>query len=342
MSTANSYPNYSEQLNKTTVLRSSYLDNICGIFILFIVFFYHLPVFCGINNSSFFICIRNVLDCFMAWFFFKSGMFAIKRPFKEEFIKCWRRLLKPFLIINAFCIILHIIFYGGGEDNIIPILKVSIYRESDYLCTPLWFCLSLSIVKLLYQAIANLSEKKKWIFLCLSVSISYLLYLYAYKSNGIQEVFSISLPFWFGNLFLGLFFYILGDLLRTKQFYPVIFIIALFVYSIHFLFPFYLDFHINNSDFYFLSVFFYISGVVVFNNIFKRWLDIRIPLLTHIGENSMIYYVTHYTFIYLLLVGHSDRITGWSLYIVSFILTIIFLICIDFLFRKKLRWLIGQ
>ena len=327
-------------MNSYNKQRSSYLDNLCGLLIIYVVFFYHLPDFCKIENTSVFICFRNILDYFMAWFFYKSGMFAIKRPFIEELKIVLQRLIKPFFIINAICIVLNILIDRG--EGLAEHILVSIYRESNTLCIPLWFCLSLSIVRLLYQAIAILTDNYKWLILCLSVCVSYLLFLFTYRLIGLKETLLISIPFWFGNIFLGLFFYLLGYLLRTKHFNHVLFIVALLIYSIHFFTPFYLDFYINNSGNYFLSVLFYISGIIVFNNIFKRWLDVRIPILTYIGENSMIYYVTHYTFLYLLLIGHSYRISGWPLYIVSFIITIFFLVCMDFLFRKKLGWVIGK
>ena len=77
--------------------------------------------------------------------------------------------------------------------------------------------------------------------------------------------------------------------------------------------------------------------------------------MTHIGENSMVYYITHGTFFELLFVipiyktsgGLKNAIglgnvTGWPLYIGTVLLTLLFLTLMDYLFRKtKLRALIG-
>lgn len=327
-------------MSKESTRRSLYLDNLSGVLICFTVLFYHLPGYCGLDDTSFFKCFRSIFGFFMAWFFFKSGMFAAKRSVKEELIRCWHRLIKPFIIINAFCFVINLLL--NERDSILEILKVSVYRECSPLCFPLWFCLSLAIIRVGYQVIAKIPNIWKGLIMCLSVSLAFVMYLYSYKFGDLKATNSIGIPFWFGNVFLGLFFYILGDLLRDFQFNKWLFIVALLVYIISLFLPSYLDFYINQSDHYFLSVFYYISGIIVFNNLFKRWLNKRAPLLTHIGQFSMIYYITHGTFLYLLFVGHLYRINGWIEYIVSFFLTILFLICMDCLIRKKMRWLIGQ
>ena len=338
--------------------RFNYLDNGSCILIVFIVMLYHLPIHCRLGGSTIFIGIRNIVDFFMAWFFFKSGMLHKERTPKEELQKCWQRLLFPYLVINTCCLLLHILFLGA-DSSILEIIKVAGYNEVEDLCYPLWFLLSLAIVRLVYQFITNKSSINEWVISCFALSFAFLMYLYSYKLGNdsvIKSILPVTIPYWFGNVFLGLFFYALGDLLREKQFNRYVFVGALLLYVVHLFFPVFLNVWYNLSDLYLLSVLYYVAGIMVFNNVLSRWLDKRIPLMTHIGENSMVYYIIHGTFFELLFVVPIfntsgglistiglGSVTGWPLYIGTFLLSILFLSLMDFLFRKtKLRTMIGR
>ena len=327
-------------IKQNNTSRFIYLDNGSGILICFMVLFYHLPGFCELDSTSIYYIVRNIFDFFMAWFFFKSGMCYKNRSIKEELSKCWSRLLFPFIVINLFCFIIYTVI--SDKVSLLEHLKVSIYKGSETMCSPLWFCLSLFITRVIYQLLKNrLRVNRGWI-LSLSIIIAFLLYLFKYNNYVFLPCALSRIPPWVGGTLLGLFFYGLGDLMRDKQYNSSLFFIATPVYLLHLVFPYYLDFYTNFSDNYFLSVFFYIAGILMFNNILKRWLNKSIIPLTHIGINSMIYYVTHWTFFYILFVIHHFDTTGWPLYIAAFILTILYLIGMDFLFRKtKLRVLIG-
>ena len=320
--------------------RSNYLDNGSGILICYMVLFCHLPGFCELDNSSLYYIIRNIFGFFMAWFFFKSGMLYKKRTIKEELSRCWRRLLIPFIVFNIFCFILSTII--SDKVSLLEHIKVSIYKGSETMCSPLWFCLSLSLTRIIYQIFSNkLRVNRGWI-LSLSIIIAYLLFLFKYNHYECIPSALSRIPPWVGGTFLGLFFYGLGDLMRDKQFNTYLFITSTIVFLLHLVFPHYLDFYTNYSENYPLSIIYNIAGISMFNNILKRWLNKTIIPLTHIGIYSMIYYVTHWTFFYLLFVIHHFKTSGWPLYIVAFILTILYLIGMDFLFRKtKLRVLIG-
>ena len=330
--------------NSKAIIRNKYLDNGSGILITFVVLFYHLPVYCGLNDSPFFVSLRNVLDFFMAWFFFKSGMLHKKRPIKEELQKCWRRLLLPYLVLNICCSVTHIIFFRG-DASVAEIIKVAIYNECEDLCYPLWFCLSLAIVRIVYQTVTNKSKVNKWILACQALLLAFIMYFYSYKvgdDSALKNILPITIPYWFGNVFLGLFFYNMGDLLKDKQFNRYVFVVALFIYVAHLFFSVFLNIWYNLSDSYLLSVLYYVAGIIVFNNVLSQWLNKRIPILTHVGENSMVFYLIHGTFLELLFtIDPLKTTTGWALYISTFFITIIFLTCMDILFRNtKLNLLI--
>lgn len=211
--------------------------------------------------------------------------------------------------------------------------------ESFVYCAALWFLLSLAIVKLTYPLVTNIIGINKWIFCLFSLIVAFLLNLFTSHIS----IF-MSIPSWLGNVFLGLFFYGLGDLLKEQQFNRYLFFIAIIIYSFHLFFPCYLDFRFNTSRIFPLSVLYYLSGIIVFNTIFKQWGNKQIMLLTHIGKNSMVFYITHYIFFKCLFhtLHHCD-LKGWPLYLCSFVIALVFLIFMDYLFRIKVfKWLIGE
>jgi hypothetical protein len=321
-----------------TVLRTTYLDNLSGVLIVYCVFFYHLPAFVETVDKSFFIILSRVLGFFIAWFFFKSGMLYKKRSVKEEFQKCWRRLLTPYLIINAICLFARILvdLFITHEATVLEVLKVDLYRESDVLCNPLWFCLSLAMVRILYQSLSKVKTNN--VFILLSLVFAFLLNFYSYHLGDRRIV---NIPPWVGNVFLGYFFYGLGDVLRDFQFGIKCFLVSALLFIVFLFFPNYLDFYKNASNQYLLSVVYDFSGIIVFNNLFKRWLNTQIPLLTHVGANSMIYYVTHYTF-FLLVLNNNYEAPSWVKLIVALIQTALFLFVMDIIFTKtRMKWLIG-
>lgn len=78
--------------------RVYYLDTICGILILHMIFIIHLPHFVGTECPSWIIFKgpKMVLDFFMSWFFFKSGMFFKE---KKRFMKLLRQVIE-----DCFCL----------------------------------------------------------------------------------------------------------------------------------------------------------------------------------------------------------------------------------------------
>lgn len=326
----------SQTMETNSESRSIWIDNLSGVLITYCVLVYHLPSFVGTGGTAIRLFFRGLLGFFIAWFFFKSGMFYKKRTVKEELLKCWRRLLIPFLVINAICFLIRVFLFNDG--SFIEILKTDLYRESDVMCNPLWFCLSLSIVRILYQLFKN--DRIRPIVVLFSFISAFLLNHYSYS---LASEHLLSIPPWIGNIFLGFFFYGLGDYLRNIQFNKTCFIISGLLYLLFQFFPNSLDFYKNaTGNNYLLSVLFDLSGIILFNNLFKLWMNRQMPLLTHIGANSMVYYITHYTFFYLLFMDHVYEAPEWVVFVVAVILTILFLLLMDKLLMKtRMRWLIG-
>ena len=329
--------------------RYEYLDNLSGVLIIFMILFYHLPLFCGLGETCPFVILRSFFDFFMAWFFFKSGMFFKEnRSIREEVMKCWHRLIVPYLFINALCIIVPSIIHWGGPATVGAQLKILVTKESGALCAALWFLLSLSIVRIIYATLLGKLGIHPWLlitgFLLLAVGMN--IYSYHVADDSlIKSLTGYTVHSWIGNVFLGALFFGLGVTLKQKQFERKELVwICLILYLVHLLFPSYLDFRYNQSPHYLLSIAYYFTGIILFNNLFFKTMNRRIPILTHIGQNSMVYYITHFTFFKLLFevyarCGISNVLSQFA---ISFPITILFMILMDYLFRmKSLKWIVG-
>ena len=139
--------------------------------------------------------------------------------------------------------------------------------------------------------------------------------------------------------------YCLGYLLKDIQYTKYVVITSAIVYLIHLFFPIHIDFRIIDSDNLALAILFSLSGIILYDFIFKRHLNKRIPVLTYIGRNSMTYYVTHYVIMSALfnLVYKNFTMDKTTLYVVSALVIIILLFVADRIFSIRwLKWMIGK
>lgn len=145
----------------------------------------------------------------------------------------------------------------------------------------------------------------------------------------------------------GLAIYSIGFYLKEKQFKNNIFIVASIIFMVRFLFPAVIHFRGNDVEGtnYILAVVYEISGCVTINNIFKRLVNRKIPQITYIGNNSMVYYLIHYPVLSITIGLFWTPFANYDLWMQFFILSLIvtmFLILADYLFRiKRLRFIIG-
>lgn len=179
-----------------------------------------------------------------------------------------------------------------------------------------------------------------------SVVLGYLVYYFSVQNDfvyllriGTHSV-TLQIPFYIGNMFQGLFFYALGYYLKEKQFQKYLFGAAILIYVVKFVYPAPMDFRANdtNGANYFLAVLYLACGCVIINNIFHRYLDTKVPLLTYIGSNSMIYYLVHYPVMFMITtflpqeyVIENDLLR----YLVYSILLVASLCLADFIFHQK-------
>lgn len=87
------------------------------------------------------------------------------------------------------------------------------------------------------------------------------------------------------------------------------------------------------------------SGCIMINNVFKKIINIRIPIISYIGSNSMVCYIVHYPIMYIMIsiFGEAfDAIELWLKFLILSLVVTFFFIGTEFLFRiKKLRFIIG-
>ena len=82
----------------TMTKRAVHLDAVGGLLIVWMILVH-------IQSLTQSVLIRNrympLLFCFMAWFFFKAGMFFREKPLREELKGIWKRLLLPYIFFSV-------------------------------------------------------------------------------------------------------------------------------------------------------------------------------------------------------------------------------------------------
>jgi len=174
--------------------------------------------------------------------------------------------------------------------------------------SPCWFLLSLFVVRVVFQMCVKL-KISPILLAVVSLVVAYLVYYcsvlhdYSYSLQwGDGHCWNLHLPYYLGNMSLGLMCYSLGYVLRDKQFSRWIVYVTFLLFVAKYFVWAELDFRADNpwGTNYWLATLYGVSGCVVFNNLFRRIAAKRIPVLTNIGENSMIYYLVHWPVMYFI------------------------------------------
>lgn len=317
--------------------RQSYLDTLAGIFICYMIFM-HCLQFTNMNDSSFGNILGDIFSCFMAWFFFKSGMFHNWNiSFKNEIVHMFNKLWRPYLlfwviglIINAICL------YWDNDYNIIhytlsPIKQTIWAGGSNAGALPMWFLVTLFIVKVFSHIIFKTFNGYGWI---LCGVIGFLLCSYG-KIH----------PYYITNFFPAMFFYGLGNFMKEIQFKKtLIIIIASLIYIISFLYPSGVDFQSNTlckGDFP-LWYIYATSGIIIFNYVSKK-LALTIYPFTYIGESSMYWYLAHWPILVIInrLYLNYSQISELRLAFLDFftVMALLFVIKPIFKYTSLKKWI---
>ena len=102
----------------------------------------------------------------MPFFFFVSGMLYKKIKVKSAISKGWIQLLKPYLIMSALVSVIMLIeqsYTDGLNIKYMAKVAIGIFSANDFpfavrnWSSPLWFCYSLFIIKVVYSFLFNRS-----------------------------------------------------------------------------------------------------------------------------------------------------------------------------------------
>lgn len=304
----------------------------------------HYVSYIGLKDSLLF-SLTDILFFYMPWFFFKAGMFFSPVEHNQRLSvikKDVNRLIIPYIFFSFVGIIVNIIF--ATYTNEMTPLQVCInggggFLQSGYLdwSSHLWFLLSLFFVRLVYRKIYNVN----WVLIigvALGIAVIHNVYIAPY---GIV---------WIGNFCSGLVFYVLGSKLKMIQYNKSVFVLSVIVLILmaH-ICPTIVSMMKNeviNRGIYIFWFPFCLSGIIVFNNIFKyslRFFDST--FLISIGKDSMSYYLLHFTIPILfcrLYRYNNPEGNKWEFLCYMLISVSILLPILCKVFKNKyLSWIVG-
>lgn len=271
--------------------RSIYLDSIGGLMILYMIFM-HCCQFAHIMDTSLCRSLSVVFCCFMAWFFFKSGMFHnTNRDIRGSLQNCMTKFLRPYaalMLIGYIGHVLSLIYqhdYNWTHYLLSPIKECVLGGGVHSWALPLWFLVTLFGVKIVAVWILG---KNKWGGVLICGLIGWILAIVGSHYKELR-------PYYMVNLFPALFFYGLGAKMKEMQFRRSVFLIALIAMAASFVFPSIVDFRTNRvmGGYYALWLIYALAGIIVFNNLAKR-INKSIWPITNIGRNSMYWFLIHW------------------------------------------------
>lgn len=274
-------------MRNLSLLRDKSLDIGAGLFVS-IAILRHCFQYAYLTNNMLYYWITNIFACFMAWFYFKSGMFY--KPQESKSIKNFckeiaPKILFPFLkywLYSCIVYIFMIAFIDGGVDVIYfkKILYDLIYYNATPNNGPLWFLISIFGVRF----ICNFFLRGG--FLVLSVLI-----VFSYLISRLQDW---HLPIALLNIPLGCVFFLLGYMFKKLQYDKKICIVSLIIVVVTLYFnPSYVGFRENIliRGNYFLFILFATCSICVCNYFLKRVCKLSLfgltTLFSIIGKYSL-------------------------------------------------------
>lgn len=295
------------------------------------IFICHIGMFANVYYETEIMNVFSlVFGCFMAWFFFKSGIYYKEKNTWDLLISTLQKFIIPYICLNViFGLIDSIVDIINYENRgVVYALKAIckpyytiLLTESTRSGTPLWFLLSLFFVVNIFNLL------KKHI-------PAFVICIFAFCFTYILHEFQLSL-YYITNVFNGLFFYSTGYLLQNKQYERNVFVTALFVYIIHFIMPCKLNFRGTDTDNLVLSDLYALSGIIFFNNIAKIFINRRLCILSNIGKDSMFYLCYHFPVLFIArecgFICNNGG--GWITYVVLCAMMIIYLLLLKIFFR---------
>lgn len=317
--------------------RTEYLDSIAGLLII-IMLGTHLGVIPGGPRT-----IGPLFSFYMAWFFFKSGMFhRFDRKLTKEVVMKWvKGIIVPYILFSLFGLMFDII-HGYIVNKSIGII---LYSFCAQMCTmgfawcnaPLWFLLALFLTRI----ITTMIPQKYWILfglLFLGIAI-------------IHHMIWTERFQYLGNTSLAIVYYICGYKMRELHKNKLIVVLSSLIYlGVFLLFPVCLDLRSNSTSYgnYLLSLLIVIPGILCINSIFDKSSLPGSRIFAIIGQNAMALIVLHWPIMQILNKSSIDLYNYFELngYRLNWVIAIITLsvcsICCYLINRySRFKWIIG-
>lgn len=299
-------------------------DFIAALLILYMIFG-HVMQWSKLTNTDSYLFCQRIFFFFMAWFFFKSGIYAKHDVnLKEYVVKNVRQLLLPVLYFTLLGLpyVWYQLYVRGDHDVIhytLSIIKSFIVNGNLSGNLPLWFLIILFEVKILYVLIFKILQIKH---LEVVMFILFLILAFAFNKADFHK------PYYIFSVFTAMTFYVSGAFLAHRMYSCKYFIPCIFLYIMSIVFfPQMVDLRTSTLVYgnYAFWIFISIAACVSWNNLAKL-IEAYIPSFAiKIGSESMNYYVTHWlvlSYTSLLvrkIVGEAD---GWLYFFTQFAVVI--------------------
>lgn len=303
--------------------RNISFDFISALLIFYMVFC-HVMQWAKLTHTDCYSILQRFMFFFMAWFFFKSGIFAkTEGNIKVYVARNAKMLLIPALVFTIIGLpFVWYQLYSMGDYNIIhytlSIVKSFIVGGNLTGNLPLWFLVTLFEVKVLYVLLRKFMGGQ--IIFLLSLFVAYVIYM-----------MNLHRPCYIFSVFTAMVFYAGGNILAKHMYSSkmLVFSIMIYVSSVAF-FPQMVDLRTCTLVYgnYFLWMLVSIAACVTLNNIVK-YIEPYLPsFMIKVGKNSMNYYVAHWlvlSYTSIIISKITEDSLGWKYFYLQFFTVILIL-----------------
>lgn len=306
------------------IIRLKDLDAVHGLLVLYMMFM-HLLGFAIGTVSKYYYPLTHFLSFFMAWFYFKAGMFYKERTIVNVLKNSSRRLLLPAVVYSLIGFLLY-----ASLNN----FKIDVGKE---LCSfyytgalqgnnPIWFLYSLFGVQVIYNLFEHI-RMKPWAVPLVSSGL-YAMAVYA----DVGSVLFVNVP-------LGLFFFSMGRLFVEKQYNNYLWIPSIIAFVVLGLIPSVSDFRRGVYDPFIVGFLWSLCSCVAINGLFRRVSFLSIQPLVFVGRNAMTYFGTHWMVILLAQAICSRLLLGRGASIICYFCVFAFylVVCSFILYWLRIR-----
>lgn len=308
--------------------RVEYLDSVGGILLIHMIL-WHCWQWANLPQDAYWL---RFLSFFMPWFFFKAGMFFQPNDNIVIIKKGWERLMMPYIIYSllgtcVLCVKLIISKEFDFQSFVITFFSSIIKTGSVPGNLPLWFLLSLFIVRIVYNASYNkLGNKYIWCILILPVLIKI-----------VFDFTKIEFPFYIFNIATGIFFYLLGNKLKKMNINWSIVAISTLLYlsSVIFL-PQIVDMRTNMVIYgnYYGWLLISIIGIIAINALSFKILNYK-NIFSLIGKDTMPIYCWHWIVILIVSsIGFINHQNKYEYFLIEIVSILLFMLCLIFINKK--------